>query len=95
MNYTPRNDFIIFRLVNRGELRGVAMPDVASQGKDMLIVAVGPKVTDLKPGMKVWAIGQKGQDLMAFPDDPTLFLTREANVVLILGEETSNDKEAG
>ena len=82
--YKPRNDFVLFRVVPRKLVRGLAMPDRASEGKDIVIEAVGPKVEGLKVGDRVQAIGTNGQDLVSVPGESGLFLTREANVVLIL-----------
>lgn len=87
MNYRPRNDFVLYRVVNRGMHRGVVMPDRAAQGKDHVVVAVGPKVVDLKPGDHVKVIGTPGQDVVPLPDDSSLFLTREQNVVLVVDAE--------
>jgi hypothetical protein len=45
--YQPRNDFVVFQQRNKGTLRGVAIPDRAAEGKELVVVAVGPMVEDL------------------------------------------------
>ena len=88
MIYKPRNDFVLYRIVDRGSVRGLAMPQRIQQGKDIIIIAIGPKVEGLKVGDCVLAIGTKGQDLVEVPNESKLYLTREQNVVVVIeGEE--------
>ena len=82
-NYRCRGDFVLFRIIDRGIHRGIAMPNIAAQGKDKVVIAIGPKVEDLKVGDKVLVIGQPGQDVVQVPTEPNLFLSREANIVLV------------
>lgn len=88
MIYRPRNDFVLFRIVNKGEVRGIAMPDNAAQGKESIVVAVGPDVNGLKPGDRIMTIGTPGQDVISLPNERGLLLTKQANVVLVLEEES-------
>lgn len=87
MIYQPRNDFVLFKMVDTGSVRGILVPERSAQGKERIIVAVGPKVDGLKVGDKVLAIGTAGMDLIALPNDKDLFLTREQNVVLVVKED--------
>ncbi len=86
--FIPRNDFVLFRLVDRQMVRGVYVPQISAQGKERIIEAIGPKVEDLKVGDKVFVIGQMGEDVVALPNDKDLFLTKQTNVVLIVEETT-------
>lgn len=83
MTLQPRNDFVLFRIVNLGAIRKIAMPDQAVQGKERIVVAVGPKVEGLAVGDKVYVIGSMGQDVIPFPGERDLYLTKEANVALV------------
>lgn len=62
---------------------GVVIPDISTHGKQRVIVAVGPKVEDLKAGDRVFIIGTPGQDFSQLPNFQDLFITRQENVVLV------------
>lgn len=87
MKYHPRNDFVLYRMVDKGTVRGIHVPQQAAQGKEMTIVAVGPDVVGIKPGDVVMAIGAYGQDLIALPNEKDLLLTKQANIVLVVEKE--------
>ncbi len=87
--YRCRNDFVLFRLVNRGQLRGVVMPDVAAEGKERVVVAFGPDVKDLEVDDRVLVIGQIGVDTIQLPNDRDLYMTKAANVALVVTEGES------
>ena len=89
MTYLPRNDFVLFRIVNKRVVRGLLMPDASAQGQERVVVAVGPKVENLNVGDKVLVIGVVGQDTVPLPSDPSLYLTRESNIALV----ETDDKE--
>ena len=82
--YKPRNDFVLYRVVDRGHVRGISMPEAAAQGKDLIIEAIGPDVVGLSIGDKVLAVGTRGQDVIEMPSEKGLLLTRQSNVVLIV-----------
>jgi hypothetical protein len=82
-DYKPRNDFVIVRRETVDTIKGLYMPEQAAQGKRWCVVAVGPKVEDLKPGDYVLMIGSsQEQNWMPLPEDQDLLITRESNVVL-------------
>jgi hypothetical protein len=87
ISYIPRNDFVLYRIVDRGQVRGVHIPQISAQGKDIVIVAVGPEVKDLQPGDKVFAVGTKGQDVIELPNEQHLYLSRQANIVLVVKDD--------
>ena len=91
LKFVPRNDFVLFRLVDRQMVRGVYVPQVSAQGKERVIEAIGPKVEDLKVGDKVFVIGEVGVDVVALPNDKDLYLTKQINVVLVV-EEVQNEQ---
>jgi len=98
MRYLPRNDFVLFRLVNVGlSAGGVVIPDVSRQGKERIVVAMGPDVEDLKIGDRILVIGEVGHDVVELPatmkDAKGLFLTKQQNVVLVCQdvEDESDD----
>ncbi len=81
--YRCRNDFVLFRLVNRGQIRGLAIPDRAAEGKERVVVATGPDVKGLEPGDRILVIGTIGQDTIPLPNERDLYLTKQANVALV------------
>jgi hypothetical protein len=85
--YRPRNDMILIRRVDRGSVRGIVMPNIAQEGKVLIVEEVGPDVKDgLKTGDVVLAIGTPGQDLVRIPESSDLFLTRQGNVLVVVEE---------
>ena len=84
--YKPRGDFVLYESVNRGHVRGLAMPDQAAEGKDLIVVAVGPDVKDLKPGDRVLVIGTAGETVVRVPETRYL-LTRQSNVIIVIERE--------
>ena len=89
--YKPRNDFVVFRAVKQGSVRGVAMPDSAAEDERYFIVAVGPKAEGLKPGDEVYAIGRLRENWMLIPGTRDLVLTRETNVALVLERQETEE----
>lgn len=89
VKYRCRGDFVLFRHVDLGTHRGLAMPNVAQQGKENVVVAIGPKVENLEVGDKVLVIGTLGVDSVRVPTEQNLYMTRETNVALVRVE---NDK---
>lgn len=82
--YRCRGDFVLYRMVNKGIVNGVVMPDIASQGKERVVVAVGPKVEGLNVGDVILVIGTPGEDLVQLADERDIWMTREANVALVV-----------
>lgn len=77
--YTPREDFVLFRVHEAGMLGKLAMPQMAEQGKKRLVTAVGPQVKDLSPGDEVIVIGGVGS-CVELIEEKGLYLTRQSNV---------------
>lgn len=51
INFHPRNDWCLLRIVEVGETdSGIAVPQIAVEGKEFVIVAVGDKVEGLRAG---------------------------------------------
>jgi len=83
MNWQPRNDYVIFRMVDTGvSPGGVAVPEISIQGKQFFVVATGPKVEGLDIGEEVLMTGREGFDYFPLPNTKGMFLTQEKNVVL-------------
>ena len=92
----PRNDYVCFKRVQRGQtLKGIIMPDRSLEGIDHVITAVGPKVEGLAVGDKVLMLGKLGEDYGQLPNMKDMYLTRESNVALVLEYEAADysDKE--
>lgn len=86
VTYRPRNDLVLFEMIDKGQVRGVLMPQIAQQGKEKIVRAIGPTVEGLEVGDKVMVIGEIGQDVIVMPSDRGLFCTRQQNVFLIVEE---------
>mgnify|MGYP001558056617 CR=1 FL=1 len=95
MIYKPRGDFVLFRLVDKGKLGSIMTPQISEQGKERVVLAIGPKVEGLLVGDRVFVIGTVGQDVVRLPSEVDVFLTREANVVLIVEEESPAKRKRG
>ncbi len=79
----PRGDFVIIRVVPRGETPGgIAVSESSLEGQDHIVVAKGPKVEDLEVGDVVMMTGQKNVDWSMIPKQKALLIIRESNVVL-------------
>ena len=86
--YRCRKDFVLFRFVDKGKSSGgVHIPEIAEQGKQRVIVAIGKDVDDLFIGDEVLVIGAIGENVIPLPDEKDLFMTRENNVALVITKE--------
>ena len=84
VNWQPRNDYVMVKVVKAGQTpSGIAVPDMAAEGLSWYVHRVGPKITDLKPGDRVEIAGEIGQDIARVPNNTGLFITKEANVLLV------------
>lgn len=90
VSYRPRNDFIVFRMIEGNKVRGLVMPDIAEQGKIKLVVALGPDVKDLEVGDEVLIVGTEGS-LARLPNETDLYLTRQSNVVCVIGKSPESE----
>ena len=84
--YRPREDFVLFALVDKGMMGSLIAPGISAQGKERIVVAVGPKVEDLKVGDKIFVIGAVGESVIELPFEQSVYMTRQANVCLIVEE---------
>ena len=92
MNFIPRNDFVLVRIVQLKEVGGLAMPDIAIQGKCFVVVAVGPDVKDLEPGDRVLMIGSEGVHYYPLPSSKDLLVIKQDHVVLVYAENEGQDE---
>ena len=84
IRYRPRGEFVVFRLVDLGHLRGIAIPGISAQAKDRIVVACGPEVKDLEPGDSILIIGEVGQDVAPLPNEQDLYVTKQSNIILVV-----------
>lgn len=85
--FTVRNDFVLIRSVKLEEVRGLAMPDTAIEGKKFIVEAIGDKVENLKVGDSVLAVGNLGTTVFPLPNHKDLVVVRQEAVALIVNEE--------
>ena len=90
--YLPRNDFVILRLEILSENKqGLAIPSKSDEAHKWSIHAVGPDVKDLNPGDVVQAMGTQGEDLARLPREKDLWITKQANILLVVRETEEED----
>lgn len=82
-----RNDFVLLRVVDKGRVSTIITPQVSAQGKERIVLAVGPKVKDLAVGDSVFIIGSLGQDVVQLPNESDVYITKESNVVLVVRKD--------
>lgn len=88
MKLIPRNGYVIFRRIQVGHTpSGILTPDASIEGVTHVVEAVGPDVKDLKVGDKILVIGVHKQDYGELPNLKNLFLTPQANVALVYGDD--------
>ena len=89
MIYRPRNDWVLVRIHRHDFVKGIRMPQVAIEGKQFVIEAVGPQVEGLQPGDTVLMVGSKaGAEFYPLPNSVDLLVIREEFVALVMEEET-------
>jgi NADPH:quinone reductase-like Zn-dependent oxidoreductase len=89
--YAPRNDFVIVKVSKIKNVAGLAMPDIAKESEIYHVVAVGPKVEDLKVGDQVIMVGVPNQTIVAVHYSKNLLITRETNVTAVLTERKGGE----
>lgn len=89
----PCNDKVLVRMVRADLVRGMIMPDIAQEGKQYVVDAVGPDVKRLKVGDKVLVSGFQGQHWDFLPGFSDLFIVSEKDVPLTY-EEVAEEGEA-
>lgn len=86
--FHPRGNAVICRLIqlDKDKETGLYLPQVSQEGKQHVVVAVGPDVKGLEPGDKVLAMGTFRVDWDFLPGFRDLFIIRE-NLCLKFTEE--------
>jgi hypothetical protein len=85
-----RNEFVLVKIITKGETTtGIALPDASQEGKDYIVMAIGPKVEDLDVGDKIMVIGQANSTFAFLPSSNELFITSEAFIPyrIVFGED--------
>lgn len=82
----PRGDNVIVRVVQHGAHKGLAMPDKAQEGKEYVVVGMGPKVEELEIGDKVLMAGTQGVDWDYLPGCKDLLALKQGNVLIRMGK---------
>ena len=87
VTYRPRNDYVLIKIIDLGKSKaGVLIPEICIEGKEFHVLAKGPDVQNLEVGDKVLCIGKKGEDYGYLPARSDVFLTKQANCVLIFDD---------
>lgn len=88
--YRMRNDQVLIKMVRVEQVRGIFMPEASIQGQQYVVEAVGPLVKDLVKGDVVFVSGKPGIDVGILPNDSTLLVAREQNVLLVMEPEVED-----
>lgn len=89
--YKPRNDFVLVRVIDLGQLRGIHVPNISVEGKKYVVEAMGDAVKNLKVGDSVLMTGTVGVDWATLPGLSDLLIIKEANIVLVIEEDRECD----
>ncbi len=87
VDFQCRNDTVLVRIIDKGELRGIAIPEISIEGKEFHVIAKGPKVEGLEVGDKVLMTGVKNATYFVLPFARDLILVRQDDVVLVLKDK--------
>lgn len=80
---TPRNDFVLVRIIDKGETpSGIAVSDFSQEGKIYVVESVGSKVENLKKGDKVLVIGAENTTYSFLPNSRDMFIAKECFIPL-------------
>lgn len=92
--YRPRNDYVLVELVDLGvSPGGVAIPQISSQGKKCIVLAVGPDVEDLEVGDSVQIVPTKEvSNYFALPSEKSMFLLRQELIAVVITEPVVLDQ---
>ncbi len=89
----PCNDKVLVRMVRAALVRGMIMPDIAQEGCQYVVEAVGPDVKRLKAGVKILVSGVRDVHWSFLPGYSDLFIVSEKDVPLTY-EEIPEEGEA-
>lgn len=84
-NYRPRGAYVLISIQTVEKTSGgVAVPQWSIQGKEFIVIAIGPEVKDLNVGDKVLMLGKQDVDFFPLPNSSTLLVIPQGLVVLVL-----------
>lgn len=84
IDFQPRNEFVLVRMTQKGEIGGIAIPDISAEGLEFHVVAVGPKVEGLKVGDHVLMIGRRNDNYWEVPSCRNLFIVKQEVICLVM-----------
>lgn len=87
VHYRMRNSNILIRMVRVEKMRGIFMPEASVGGHQFVVEEVGPDVKDLTPGDIVFVKGTPGKDIGTLPNDSSLMVAPQENVLLVMVPE--------
>lgn len=90
--FKMRNDNVLIRLVNLERIGGVEMPDVAQQGKERVVISVGPDVEGLRKGDVVLAIGGSETGTYQLLNFVDLWIAKQSNILMVIRNVLDEEK---
>lgn len=81
ITYTPRNDYVLLRVVQAGTL---PRPDVSAQNLEFIVVATGPGVTGLNALDRVHVNMMQGIPFYHVNVNKDLILVQEKHIIAVL-----------
>lgn len=81
--FVCRGDSVLVRFINLGMARGMAMPDQAAEGKEVIVISVGPDVKNLEVGDVVFMVGSLEEKVYTLPGSSDLIVSPQQNVRIV------------
>ena len=95
MNYRPRNDVVLLRLLKRGVTEsGIHLPQISEDDREWIVEGCGPDAKGLIRGDRVIVLLTQGS-LVSIPGESDLFAVRQESILAIVGRgEEKNGAKA-
>lgn len=84
VKYRMTGDNVLIKITRVEMVRGLFMPEASLQGQQFIVKEVGPDVKSVSSGDVVFIKGTPGKDVGLLPNDGTLMVCKEENILVIM-----------